>query len=138
MIEFRTWAEHQHQMTVNPEAMLAQAYRQIAEVGNIYGSNPEVGKRVAALLEHLDELKTLTEAENPLGEEGDGIDHETEGEKPVTQATAHQTRGMGRKPAVIDQKAAAASRRARTRGEPGQHSKNFSKKKTTCLKKILS
>ena len=84
MIEFRTWAEHTSQLAVNPEVMLAQAYRQIAEVGNLFGENPIVSARVNAILEHMDELKKMTEPE-PLGEIGDGIDHETEGEKPVKQ-----------------------------------------------------
>lgn len=92
MIEFRTWAEHTRQLQVNPEAMLAQAYRQIVEVGNLFGENPMVAARVNAILEHMDELKTMTEVEEPLGEKGDGIDHETEGEKPVKQVKPSRQR----------------------------------------------
>lgn len=69
------------ELQVNPEVMLAQVYRQLATVGNIYGENSEIGNSVGDILRRLDELKQLTS--DPLSEKGVGIDHETEGEQLV-------------------------------------------------------
>jgi hypothetical protein len=74
MIEFSTWVEQQHpaeEETVNLESMLAAAYRQVAEVGDIFGENAEVSARVNTILKTLEELKSLTEAEDrPYGTRG--------------------------------------------------------------------
>ena len=114
MIEFRIWEEQHRQLEVNPEAMLALAYRQIAEVGNIFGKNPEVGEKVTTALKVLDELKALTEYDDVDAPNKDQVDVALDQElgkqkqlKPNQDAAAKR------------QKAILASRRARTRGERG-------------------